>query len=217
MYCVIVANAPECDLEPYQALIAQAELLIAADGGAEALLACGMVPQLVIGDLDSVAQTSQVFLEARGVAMQRHPRDKDETDLELALLYAATQHATEIDVLGALGGRWDHTFANVALLALPALLGRKVRLIDHEQVLTLVRDRIELTGFIGDTISLLPLTAAVHGVTTHGLQYGLEGATLLFEHARGVSNVLIDTAACVTIEQGLLLVIHSHAGGLSHG
>src|SRR5687768_15193697 len=121
MYAVIVANAPDLDVAPYARLIGAADLLIAADGGALALLRAGLLPRLVIGDMDSLDAASLAELAERGVELRRYPREKDETDLELALLHAAAAGATAIDILGALGGRWDHTLANVALLALPEL------------------------------------------------------------------------------------------------
>ena len=143
----------------------------------------------------------------------RHPRAKDETDLELALLHAATLGAAQIDILGALGGRWDHTLANVALLALPELVGRQTRLLADRQTLFLVRDSAVLEGRRGDTISLLPLTGAAHGVTTAGLQYPLSDATLSFDRARGVSNVLLDPPGRVSLRAGLLLVVQHDDGG----
>src|SRR3954470_12794406 len=115
MYAVIVASAPELDIAPYMGHIRAADLLIAADGGALPLLRAGIVPQVVIGDMDSISTAGLAELEAHGVTPQRFPREKDETDLELALLHTATAGATKIDILGALGGRWDHTLANVAL------------------------------------------------------------------------------------------------------
>jgi thiamine pyrophosphokinase len=213
MYTVIVANAPNLDIAPYEALIRGAELLIAADGGALPLLRAGLPPQLAIGDMDSLDAASLAALEARGVELRRFPRAKDETDLELALLEAVGRGATAIDVLGALGGRWDHTLANVALLALPELRGMRARLLADRQTLFLVRDAALLEGRAGDTISLLPLTGAAHGVTTRGLLYPLDSATLSFERARGVSNVLLDPPGQVSIREGLLLVVHHDDGG----
>jgi thiamine pyrophosphokinase len=213
MYAVIVANAPDMDAAPYAAQIHAADLLIAADGGAQPLLRLGALPHLVIGDLDSLDDASQAELIARGVELRRFPRAKDETDLELALLYAAERGATAIDIMGALGGRWDHTLANVALLALPALYGRRCRLLDGQQELFLVRDAAPIDGRAGDTVSLLPLTAEARGVTTRGLLYPLAGATLHYEQARGVSNVLIEAPGQVSLEAGLLLVVHHDDGG----
>jgi thiamine pyrophosphokinase len=213
MYAVIVANAPDMDAAPFQEQIGAADLLIAADGGALPLLRAGLPPQLVIGDMDSLDAAHLAALADLGAELRRFPRAKDETDLELALLYAAARGATAIDILGALGGRWDHTLANVALLALPELRGRRVRLLADRQTLFLVRDSAALEGRAGDTISLLPLTAEARGVTTRGLLYPLDEATLSFERARGVSNVLLDPPGQVTIREGLLLVVQHDDGG----
>jgi thiamine diphosphokinase len=131
------------------------------------------------------------------------------------LLHAAAIGAERIDILGALGGRWDHTFAKVAMLAMPELHGRQVRLIDERQRLFLVRDQATLDGSPGDTLSLLPLTPVVRGITTRGLFYSLEDATLYFERARGVSNILIDPPGFVSLREGLLLVVqHDDRGAL---
>jgi thiamine pyrophosphokinase len=211
MYALIVASAPELDIGPYQEYIRAADLLIAADGGALPLLRAGIVPHVAIGDMDSIDAAGLAELKARRVDLRRFQREKDETDLELALLHAAAAGASSIDILGALGGRWDHTLANVALLALPELRGRHARLLADGQTLFLVRDAATLEGQVGDTISLLPLTGDAHGVTTRGLQYRLENATLSYERARGVSNVLLDPPGHVSLRDGLLLVVQ-HAG-----
>jgi thiamine pyrophosphokinase len=213
MNVVIIANAPELDASPHRALIQAADLLVAADGGALALLRLGILPQIVIGDLDSLDETALATLEAEQVELQRSPRAKDETDLELALLYAVERGAETIDVLGALGGRWDHTVANLTMLAMPELLGRHVRLLDRDQTLFLVRDAAELVGRRGDTISLIPLAGPAHGVTTRGLLYPLVDSTLVYERARGISNVLLEPPGHVSLRDGLLLVVHHDDGG----
>jgi thiamine pyrophosphokinase len=213
MYIVIVAHAPDLDISPYETQLRAADLLIAADGGALPLLRAGLLPQLAIGDMDSLDAASLAALAERGVELRRYPREKDETDLELALLHAAWTGATEIDVLGALGGRWDHTLANVALLALPELSGRRARLLAEKQTLFLVRDSSALEGQVGDTISLLPMAGEARGVTTHGLRYPLRDATLSYERARGVSNILLEPPGRVSLRAGLLLVVHHDDGG----
>jgi thiamine pyrophosphokinase len=215
MYTVIVASAPELDIAPYQEHIRAADLLIAADGGALPLLRAGIVPHVAIGDMDSIDATSLAELETYAIALRRFPREKDETDLELALLYAAAAGATAIDILGALGGRWDHTLANVALLALPELRERRTRLLADRQTLFLVRDAAMLEGQAGDTVSLLPLAGDAHGVTTKGLRYPLDDATLSYERARGVSNVLLAPPGYVSLRAGLLLVVHGGGEGVT--
>jgi thiamine pyrophosphokinase len=213
MYIVIIANAPMLDITPYQAAIDAADYVIAADGGALPLYHAGRLPDLVIGDMDSLDLKAQEALAVRGVELRRYAREKDETDLELALLHAAALGAASIDVLGALGGRWDHTLANVALLALPELQGRATRLLADRQIVFLVRDSAVLEGQRGDTISLIPLAGAAYGVTTEGLYYPLREATLGFERARGVSNVLLEPPGRVSLRAGLLLVVRHDDGG----
>jgi thiamine pyrophosphokinase len=213
MYAVIIANSPDLDLAPFADRIGAAELLIAADGGTLPLLRVGLAPHVAIGDMDSIDVAGLEELARRGVVVRRYPREKDETDLELALLYAAAAGADAIDVLGALGGRWDHTLANVSLLALPELRGRRARLLADGQTLFVVHDTAAIDGRPGDTVSLIPLAGAARGVTTAGLLYPLHDATLSFERARGVSNVLLEPPGRVSLRQGLLLVVHHDDGG----
>ncbi|HNP73829.1 MAG TPA: thiamine diphosphokinase [Kouleothrix sp.] len=213
MYMVIAANAPDLDATPFVEQVRAADRLVAADGGALPLLRLGRAPDIVIGDMDSLDDAALRELAARGAELRRFRRDKDETDLELALLYAAAAGASAIDVIGALGGRWDHTLANVALLALPELAGRRVRLLADGQTLLLVRDTAAIDGQRGDTVSLIPLAGPAHGITTQGLQYPLDDATLGFERARGISNVLLDPPGRVSLRAGLLLLVHHDDGG----
>ena len=213
MHIVIVAHAPDLDAAPFRERIAAAGRRVAADGGALPLMRLGLPPHLVIGDMDSLDAAALDALAAGGAELRRFRRDKDETDLELALLYAAAQGAQAIDIIGALGGRWDHTLANVALLALPELRGRQVRMLAPGQTLMLVPGALDIPGKVGDTVSLIPLAGPAHGVTTRGLQYPLRDATLSFERARGVSNVLLEPPGRVEVRAGLLLLVHHDDGG----
>ncbi|MGB9632783.1 MAG: thiamine diphosphokinase, partial [Chloroflexaceae bacterium] len=124
-----------------------------------------------------------------------------------ALLAAAARQADPIDVLGAIGGRWDQGLSNVALLALPELAGRRVRLLDVDQEAYLARGETPIAGAVGDTISLLPLGGPARGVTTRGLYYALEDDELRFERSRGISNVIARTPAAVVVREGMLLVV----------
>jgi thiamine pyrophosphokinase len=184
--------------------------ILGADGGAAQARAWGLTPDLVVGDLDSLPAEDQAALEDAGIAFVVHPRAKDETDLELALTEAVERGFEEIVVVQALGGRLDHTLANVLLLALPALAGRRVRIVDGGQEAALVRpgEALILEGQHGDLVSLLPLGGDAHGVTAKGLAWALEEATLRFGFSRGVSNEMTGARAQVSVEDGMLLVVH---------
>lgn len=190
--------------------IAPEDIIIAADGGTRHALDAGVAPQHIIGDLDSLGSETHVQLEAAGTVFHAHPPAKDETDLELALLWAAEQTPHTIVVLGALGGRPDQALANLLLLALPALEGREVILADNEWMIQCLRggEALVLRGAPGDTVSLIPLGGDAHGVRTMGLAYPLRDETLHFGLARGVSNVMEEPVAAVKIESGKLWCFH---------
>jgi thiamine pyrophosphokinase len=175
-------------------------------------MALGLIPHVVIGDMDSLDSDAQARLEAAGTRFVVHPAAKDETDLELALLYAVEQNADPITVLGALGGRLDQTLANVLLLTLPILDGRDVRLVDGPQMAFVVHDQVIISGEPGDTVSLIPIGGEVQGVTTRGLVFPLTEGTLPFGPALGISNEMNGSRAQVLVRDGLLLCVHhSHA------
>lgn len=211
MRIIIVANAPVNADTRLSLIAASADYIIAADGGAQPLAAAGIVPHLLIGDLDSLSDQHVAWLVTQGVEVQRYAREKDETDLELALLAAVARNASHIDLFCVLGARWDHTVATIAMLSLPMLIGRTVRIFADGQTLAIVRDHIILDGPITRTVSLLPLTPTVDGITTTGLAYPLDHATLYFERSRGVSNVVTSMPATVQVQSGILLVVqHAH-------
>jgi thiamine pyrophosphokinase len=209
---IIFANG---DLNPgpaVDAILNECETcaLIGADGGARHLLALDLAPALVIGDMDSLTDAQIAQCEARGASVLRHPPEKDETDLELALLHVAELGAAWVRIIGAMGNRLDQLLANVLLLTLPALSGCDVRLVAGRQTAWLLKPGTHaVTGAAGDTLSLIPLGGAAEGVTTQGLAYPLKDETLAFGPARGVSNVMAGDSASVRVAEGLLLAVHT--------
>lgn len=189
------------------------DCVVAADGGTRHALAAGLTPDHVIGDLDSLSPEQRARLEAAGTTLHAHPPAKDETDLELALMWAAAQPDVEaIVILGALGGRPDQMLANLLLLALPALAGRETVIADDAWTIRCLRGGETATfhGQPGDTLSLLPLGGDATGVTTGGLAYPLRDETLHFGLTRGVSNVFDGETATVSLRTSLLWCLHQN-------
>lgn len=210
MRAVIVANGPMPKPSYPVVRVGDEDLVICVDGGAGNALAMGLPPQVVIGDMDSMETELREHLEREGCRFVEHPARKNETDSELAIRYALAEGATELVLLAALGGRLDHTLANVMLLAIPELSRVGARLIDGNQEVLLIRDEITIEGRPGDVVSLLPISADVEGIHTEGLEYPLRDGTLRLGAARGVSNVLLAPRARISVEQGLLLLVHHH-------
>lgn len=213
MRAIIIAAGRADRGDGWERWVRDSDWIIGADGGGARALEWGLVPQVVIGDMDSLPAASRDELAARGTRFVEHPRAKDETDLELALSYAIEQGAEEILILGALGGRLDHTLANLLLLTLPSLEGVRVRIVDGQEEALLVRsgERVTLRGIPGDTVSLLPVGGDAAGVTTRGLSWALAGDRLRFGFSRGVSNEMTVQEAQISLEEGFLWVVHGPA------
>jgi thiamine pyrophosphokinase len=192
-------------------LAPKAGLVIAADRGAEALLSLGLLPDILVGDMDSV-EPSRLEALPTSVQVLRFSRDKDETDLELALLEAVRRapESAEMLILLALGGRMDHSLANLQLAARPELAGRRLRFLSGDQTLWPIIGPavLEIDGATGDTVSLLPLGDGVRIAGTRGLQWPLEAAWLAVGPARGISNRMTEERAVIEVAAGFLLCVH---------
>jgi thiamine pyrophosphokinase len=201
---VVVVAAGE---GPQLASLPDDALVIAADGGLDRARSLGLAASLVVGDLDSVDGASLAAAGEAGVAVIRHPEEKDATDLELALAEAVARDPARVVLVASAGGRLDHLTA--LLLALGADQLRHVLVDAHVggALAHVVRGERTLRGTVGELITLLPLHGPAEGVTTGGLRYPLRGETLEPGSSRGVSNVFEAAEARITVERGILLAV----------
>lgn len=206
---VIFANGLVPDPDKLRLLFNADDFILCADGGTRLALALDLTPDLVIGDLDSIAGADLAHIEAARIPMRQFAQDKDETDLQLALQAALERKPAAILILGALGGRLDHTLGNISILTDPRLSGIDCRLDDGVEEATLCNTHAEVRGKPGDLVSLIPWGSAVTGARTEGLRWRLVGETLYSDKTRGISNEMLGERAAIDIERGLLLVIHS--------
>jgi thiamine pyrophosphokinase len=181
--------------------------LICADGGARHLKAAGMIPTLIVGDMDSLDRGSQETYGSMGVKIIRHPREKDETDTELALREAFVMAPDEVWIWGALGGRIDHALANLSLLVQGIQRGVDVRLIDQWCELFIVTRHAVIEGDVGQTVSLLPFMGEVSGVTLTGFEYPLTKAVMAVGRPCGISNVLAARQGVIEVDSGCLIAV----------
>lgn len=205
---IIFANGEIPRLENARFLLQADDYIICADGGARHALELGLTPNLVIGDMDSIDKQQWQKLKNAGVPIELFPRDKNETDLELALDRAIELEPKVLIIIGALGGRLDQTFGNTALLSDARLSAVDVRLDDGVEEIFFCRDQEEVRGRSGDIVSLIPWGNPVQGVQTQGLKWTLQRETLFPEKTRGISNEMTGEVVSIKIASGLLLVIH---------
>jgi thiamine pyrophosphokinase len=216
MHVVIFAGGTLKPGKAFYRAIASADLIIAADSGAATALQYGCIPAIVVGDFDSLDTHLLQELSERGSQVRQAAVEKNETDTELAVQAAIEQGATNITLLGALGGeRFDHTIANILLLADIETVPAKI--VDGPSTCWLIRGPASsvIDGQQGDLLSLLPLMSEASGVHTKGLYYPLYGETLRFGKPRGVSNLLTQEHAEVSLVGGMLLVVHTDTSELN--
>lgn len=184
--------------------------VIAADGGAQHALALDVEVDVVVGDMDSIREETRTTLADRGVRFEVSPPAKNETDLELALLYAVEKGAEQMVLVAALGSRLDMSMANLLLLTHPALCDADVSLWwGHQTGWLIMPPGDDVHGQPGDTLSLLPLGGDAAHITTHNLEYPLNDESLTHGPARGISNVLSAEHARIELGAGMLLAVHT--------
>ena len=178
------------------------DVVIAVDGGFASLEAAGCVPDLALGDFDSLGFVPE------GVPVKLFPAEKDASDMELALEEALTCGAGTVEVYGALGGRLDHTLANLSLLASFAERGLDVVAVgERERIALLVGPgELPIEAADGGIVSVFSLSDVATGVCEEGLKYGLDGVTLTNRTSRVLSTELVGTAARISVESGTLAV-----------
>lgn len=189
--------------------ISKDSIIICCDGGVKHTYALGIMPDYIIGDLDSAPQDLIHYYKNLNVCFKVFPAKKEATDTEIAIDFAISLGATHIELYGASGNRLDHTLANVHNLMIALKAGVIARIIDEHNCIELINKCITITGKPGDIVSLIPLSSVVQGVATHGLEYPLKKEDLKIGASRGISNVMLNDKATVTIESGYLVVIKS--------
>jgi len=182
-------------------------VLICADGAIRFLHILDLVPDVIIGDMDSADDKMLRYFEAKGSILIRHPKDKDETDTQLALEHALALKPRAIRIFGALGGRIDHALANISLLVLGARRGVETKIIDERCEVVVVARRHVIHGAPGQTVSCLPVSTTVSGITLEGFQYPLTDGTMEIGIPYGISNRLIGSQGVITVKHGYLLVV----------
>ena len=205
----IVSGGRLGDQSFFQEKIAKMEnrLIIYCDGGARYVQYSGIKPDVIIGDMDSIDPALLASYSTQGIKIIKYPANKDFTDTELALDYALSLKPEAIFIWGALGGRIDHTLANVFLLCKGQEKGIKTYLIDEYGEAFVLDKETSFINEAGKTVSLLALSPEVTGINLTGFLYHLKEEILVMGESRGISNVINDARAGISVLQGKLLVI----------
>ncbi len=207
---IVVCGGPAPD-PGVAALLPASAVVIAADSGLDHAVTLGLAVTTVVGDMDSVSAPALKRARAEGLAIVEHSRDKDATDLDLALSIAAGL-ADRVVVVDPGLGRLDHSIANTLLLGAERFAGIELVAYSGSGMITVVRGTKRLAGAAGDHVSLLAVGSAAHEVTTEGLRWPLEAASLEPGSTLGVSNELVGARVSISVGRGVVLAVQPKRG-----
>lgn len=196
-----------------RSVAARADLVVAADGGAVYAVGAGIVPDLIVGDMDSLGEERAREFESRGVKLERHPVEKDKMDGQLAIQAAKDCGATSVDLLCATGGRFSADVALPHILLAAERMGLRATVVAGWGRAFVVEDGSRtVEGNCGDSVSIFPLDGTATGVVLEGMVYPLRDARLEAGDTLGFHNELTGDAALVGVREGALLVVQETEG-----
>lgn len=205
---IITDHSRKDNYSTWESLFSDA-FIIAVDGGADLLHSLSVLPDLIIGDMDSISPSVQAELSKQEIPIIKLNQAKDETDLEAAILYAHQNHYQSITIINHMQQRFDHSYGVLKSMEYATQLGLETCIETENQKLWMAKPEEQLDIDVDSIISLLPLTEQVIGVETEGLQYPLCKETLYAVKSRGISNVIIQSPAYVRHKAGSLLIVHT--------
>lgn len=207
MHTIIIGNGSLKNYSSLKAEIKKADLLICADGGAKHLEKISILPDILIGDFDSISPKQVKKYTKKGVKIHQFPSNKNDTDTALAIDLAVQNGASSLSLFGVTGSRLDHSLSSVFLLKKLCEKNIPSCIFSDNNELFLIKDYIELEKKDKSFVTLLALSENISGLTTKGLGYPLENASLELGSSLGVSNYFTENKAEISIKSGMLLVI----------
>ncbi len=195
MRAVIIGNGEIRDYTYIKSLIKPDDFVICADGGLRHAKMLGISPDIAVGDFDS-------YEKSENIESIVYPSHKNLTDGEIAVDYAIENGYSDILMLAMTGTRLDHTFTNIFQLAKKG----NITLIDDDNEVYFIKDKLILNGKKGKTISIIPVFSDLVGVTATGVYYPLDNDTLLFGEGRGNSNIITDDICTVSVKDGMGII-----------
>lgn len=203
MECLLVLGGNSQDI--YE-IAKKVDLIICADSGAEHVFSQGLVPDVLIGDMDSITSETLDKCRTKGVVIKKYPKEKDMTDGQLAILYAKKKNIKIINIVCA-EGSFDHYMGNIYLLIYAKSLSIKARLITNDTIIYAVDDNINILGNINDRVSIIPANSDIIIKETCGLYYEVKKPlSVKFGDTIGLGNHMTNNSATIRIEKGTAFV-----------
>lgn len=198
---LVICNGDVLSKRAMAPLLKGRPFIVCADGGANKARRLGVHPDVIIGDLDSITSETSAFFSS---VMTLQNADQESTDLEKALTYLVKHRFRQAVVVGATGGRPDHSLANLSILK---KYHKKIEIVFTDQFCDtlIIRDKIIIKAAVGSVVSLMPL-GRCEGIATVGLKYPLHREALELGIREGTSNEVVSSPVKISVKQGSLLL-----------
>lgn len=206
---LLVLNGEIEDLNKLKEMGSQVDYILSGDGGTDYCIKAGLIPDLVIGDLDSISEDSLNVIRDNNIPIEKFPIKKDKTDSELAVYYMIDKGIKEITLIGAIGSRMDHTLANLLLLNKMMERGVKGKIVNENNTVYMVDDKIVLPKIEGYYVSVIPVDLSGLVVSLKGFEYELDNVKIEFASTHGISNRITEGEGHVIVHKGKCFVIVS--------
>jgi len=201
---LIFAGGEFSEPQDFADILAEKPIIVCADSGYDSAAALGIAPDVIIGDMDSVSRKLPA-----GIKQIKLNREKDDTDTQSCIDYLIEECCGEITLLGALGGRTDHELANIMLTVYAAKKGAKLIIKTKDTEVFAVSGIAEISGNIGDLLSIIPIFSDAEGIYLSGLKYPLNNATVEIGKTVGISNEFISEKATVKVKKGMVIAVRT--------
>ncbi|MDP4144694.1 MAG: thiamine diphosphokinase [Bacillota bacterium] len=210
MKILIIAGGKAPSLRLIEKEKINTDIIICADSGANCLFKYDIVPNYIIGDLDSIEDKALNYFKKNRTRFESYMREKNFTDSEAALKKAITLGAEEIVFLGCTGSRVDHFLGNIGLLSKCLEYSVDASIKDDNNAIKIYNKSFKLSGNPGEEFSLQAYCNKVENLSIEGAKYELENYNLTLGDSRTISNVFSDFLVNISFDSGVLLVIRSH-------
>lgn len=199
---LLILNGEKVNSTTILKLKDESDFILSADGGTDYCVELGIIPDLVIGDLDSISPKTLDILKKKEVPINVFPIKKDKTDSQLSIEYLMDKGAEEITIIGAIGSRIDHTLANILLLKTIKDKGIKGKIVHNNNIIYIIDDELIMDKKNGYFVSIIPIESKGVLVSLKGFEYNLSKVKIDFASTLGVSNFVIDEKGYIKVHEG---------------
>lgn len=209
MKALVISSGTINNYSILKSIVKESDFIVCADGGMDHLMKINRLPDLLLGDLDSISNDALDYVNENNIKIQKYSSIKDSTDTELAIEYLIEKGIRDITLIGVTGTRQDHTIANILLLSRLHDKDIKGKIVDDNNIIYLIDDYLELEYQKETYISILPITEDGIEVSLTGFYYNLNDQIIEFGSTIGISNKIVDGHGVIKIHKGKAIVFIS--------